>query len=177
MRIVNIMLLMICGWCMNAWAQMDPVKQQTVEIIEGGNIHQLTATQTQTQLNPGWNVAGIQTGGKRMRYLWGSISRQICDTARPTLVVEPHKSTLSDFILIRLKKKKQYRKMEKPEPLENVFVRITPTHFIVETTEDERFRITPRQDLRPGEYLLMDSSQRPVGDLGDYVGWCFTVKN
>lgn len=176
MKMVNIMMLSLFLYVLPIQAQMDPVKQQTVELMVGEKAFLLSETQTQTQLNPGWNVAGFQTGGKSMRYIWGSVSRQICDSARPTFIIDPLHATLSDFILIRLKKKKQYRKLEKPNPVDNCYLRVTPKDFIVETTKDERFRITPREDLKKGEYILLDASQRTVGDMGDYTGWCFTVQ-
>ena len=64
----------------------------------------LKMEEMQTEIKPGWSIAGKKLKDTRVLYLWGKSSRQVTDDRKPVLKVEPgERETLVDYALIQLK--------------------------------------------------------------------------
>ncbi|MCF0196499.1 MAG: hypothetical protein HUK03_04595 [Bacteroidaceae bacterium] len=168
MRIVRIFCL--CLWTLTAHSQR-------VEMVVADNVSPLTRQRTQTEVRPGWKISDFQLKSRCTRYFWGSRSTQLADSNRPTLVITPgEEETLVQYALIQLKRKKDCRKLPKPMPTHNAYTRVTPRDFLIRATGDESFTCQPLESLEPGDYLLLNIEQAPVGDQGDYEGYTFRVE-
>ena len=137
---------------------------------------QIESQLTQSELKPGWKIVDIQLKSKINRYLWGAKSRLYCDTPRPSFIVDTDSMLLSDLVLIRLKTRREYRSIPKPNVHDNKCIFVDLNNFRIEASGDEAFRITPLNDLQPGEYIFTWITARPIGELGDWTVFPFTVK-
>lgn len=150
-------------------------KAQKVEILVGGNWAEIPAQQTQSELKPGWRIVDYQMKSKLTRYISGAHAAQLAEGNRPVFrVTLGEKEVLVDYVLVRLKASKYYRKMFKPLLIECNYTRLEPSAFDVKA-ESDSFICQPRQALQPGEYILACLTQRPIGELQDILVFPFSV--
>lgn len=150
-------------------------RAQKVEISVAGNWAEIPAQQTQSELKPGWKVVDYQMKSHLTRYLSGGHATQLADGNQPVFRVTPGgKEVLVDYVLIRLKASKSYRKFFQPLLIENNYMRLEPNAFDVKA-ESDSFICQPRQPLKPGEYILAYLTQQPIGELGDLMVFPFSV--
>lgn len=148
---------------------------QRVEIAVSGNWAEIPALQTQSELKPGWKIVDYQMKSRLTHYLDGGHASQLAEGNRPTFRVAPaEKEVLVDYVLIRLKAFKYYRKLPKAKLMDNVYTRLEPNAFDVKA-DGEAFVCQPLQPLQPGEYILVNLSQKPIGDLQDLLVYPFCV--
>lgn len=150
-------------------------KAQQVEILVGGNWVEIPVQQTQSELKPGWKIVDYQMKSKLTHYLSGGHATQLADGNRPVFRVTPdEKEVLVDYVLVRLKASKYYRKMFKPLLIECNYTRLEPSAFDVKA-ENDSFICQPHQPLQPGEYILANLKQQPIGELQDLLVYPFCV--
>ena len=148
---------------------------QKVEIAIAGNWAEIPAQQTQSELKPGWKIVDYQTKSRLTHYLFGGRASQLAEGNRPTFRVAPgSEEVLVDYALIQLKRFKSYRKLPKPQLSDNAYVRLEPDKFSIKA-EGEAFLCQPLSPLAPGEYILVNLSQQPIGELGDLRVYPFCV--
>ena len=82
---------------------------------------------------------------------------------------------LNDYALIRLLNKKNYRKLPKSEIRENNYKRVEPADFNIKSDGDNGFLCYPTEALVAGEYILLNISQHPIGNLKDLKVYPFRV--
>ena len=152
------------------------LRAQTVSLFSDGKTLEIEHVQTQTEIKPGWKIVDIQLKSKMLRYLWGAKAKQYADTPRPKFVVDTDTLLLSDMALIRLKTKKEYRAIPKPQVHDNKRIMVDLSTFAIEAYQDESFLIQPLQDLQPGEYIFTWSTRATVGELEDWIVWPFNVQ-
>ena len=151
------------------------VRAQKVEISVGESWAEIPAQQTQSELKPGWRIVDYQMKSKLTHYLSGGHASQLAEGNRPIFRVTPaEKEVLIDYVLIRLKASKYYRKMLKPLLIENDYTRLEPNVFDIKA-ESDSFVCQPKQPLRPGEYILANLNQHPIGELQDLLVYPFCV--
>ena len=151
------------------------VGAQKVELAVGEGWVEIPVQQTQSELKPGWKIVDYQMKSKLTHYLSGGHASQLTDGNRPVFRVTPaEKEVLIDYVLIRLKASKYYRKMFKPLLIECNYIRLEPSAFDVKA-ESDSFICQPRQPLQPGEYILANLKQQPIGELQDLLVYPFCV--
>ena len=151
------------------------VGAQKVELAVGEGWVEIPVQQTQSELKPGWKIVDYQMKSKLTHYLSGGHASQLTDGNRPVFRVTPaEKEVLIDYVLIRLKASKYYRKMFKPLLIECNYTRLEPSTFDVKA-ESDSFICQPRQPLQPGEYILANLKQQPIGELQDLLVYPFSV--
>lgn len=131
---------------------------------------------TQSELKPGWRIADIQMKSTVQRYLWGRRARQLVDDNRPKFVIDTDTLLLSDMVLIKLKQKKEYRKVPEPEVKNNRCIPVDLNNFDIQPYGDEDFVICPLKALEPGEYIFTWTTGAKVGELEDWTVWPFSVE-
>ncbi|MBP3712024.1 MAG: hypothetical protein J6I86_06115 [Bacteroidaceae bacterium] len=150
-------------------------KAQQVEILVGGNWVEIPVQQTQSELKPGWKIVDYQMKSKLTHYLSGGHATQLADGNRPVFRVTPdEKEVLVDYVLVRLKASKYYRKMFKPLLIECNYTRLEPSYFDIKA-ESDSFICQPKHPLAPGEYILANLMQRPIGELQDLLVYPFCI--
>ena len=150
-------------------------RAQRVEIAVEGSWAEIPAQQTQSELRPGWKIVDYQMKSHLVHYLSGGHASQLTDGNRPVFRVTPsEKEVLVDYALIRLKEFKYYRKLPKVKLTDNEYILLEPNSFDVRAEEDA-FVCQPHQPLAPGDYILVNLTQQPVGDLGDLLVYPFCV--
>ena len=150
-------------------------RAQRVEIAVEGSWAEIPAQQTQSELRPGWKIVDYQMKSRLVHYLSGGHASQLADGNRPVFRVTPsEKDVLVDYALIRLKEFKYYRKLPKVKLADNEYMRLEPNGFEVRA-EGDAFVCQPHQPLAPGDYILVNLTQQPVGDLGDLLVYPFCV--
>ena len=148
---------------------------QKVETTVADNWVEIPVQQTQSELKPGWKIVDYQMKSRLTHYLAGGRATQLSDGNRPMFRVTPGPDeVLIDYALIRLKAKKYYRKLSSPQLIENIYTRLEPKAFTIKA-ESDSFICQPREPLQPGEYILVNLAQRPVGELGDLLVYPFSV--
>ena len=151
------------------------VGAQKVELAVGEGWVEIPVQQTQSELKPGWKMVDYQMKSKLTHYLSGGHASQLTDGNRPVFRVTPaEKEVLIDYVLIRLKASKYYRKMFKPLLIECNYTRLEPSYFDIKA-ESDSFICQPRQPLQPGEYILANLKQQPIGELQDLLVYPFSV--
>ena len=153
------------------------VQAQQVGISVGDQWHELKAQQTQSELRPGWKIVDVQTKSKLTHYLWGSRASQLSDGRQPVFRIVPGRDeTLVDYVVMPLKRCREYRKLRKPALRDNIYQRIEPPAFSIKVDEGDAFVCQPAEALAPGEYILVNIAQKPVGELGDLMVYPFSVE-
>ena len=151
------------------------VKAQKVEVAIGEGWVEIPVQQTQSELKPGWKIVDYQMKSKLTRYLSGGHASQLTDGTQPVFRITPAENeVLIDYVLIRLKASKYYRKMYKPLLIENNYTRLEPSWFDIKA-ESDSFICQPRQPLAPGEYILANLMQHPIGELQDLLVYPFCI--
>lgn len=162
-------LLALAAHCGNA-------KAQSVSILADGKQFPIEAQQTQTEMRAGWKIVDIQLKSKAQRYLWGTRAKQLADTPKPTFIVDTDSLVLSDMVLIKLNKRREYRKIPKAQIHDNKCIFVDLNTFIIEPYGEESFSIKPLQELEKGEYIFTWTSIKPIGELSDWMVWPFSVE-
>ena len=161
--------------CLGAILFALSVRAQKIEILVGSNWAEIPAQQTQSELKPGWKIVDYQMKSKLTHYLSGGHASQLAEGNRPVFRITPaEKEVLFDYVLVRLKTSKYYRKMFKPLLIECNYTRLGPSYFDIKA-ESEAFICQPKQPLKPGEYILANLNQRPIGELQDLLVFPFSV--
>ena len=151
-------------------------KAQTVEIEVADRFVTLGAEQTQTEIKPGWKIVDIQLKNKAIRYLSGRMARQLTDDQMPIFRLTPASGeTLTDYAIIRLRQKRQYRILPNPILRLNHYQRIEPQYFSIKAIGDATFEFHPLSALEHGSYILVNIAQRPTGELEDYIVYPFQI--
>lgn len=154
-------------------AQMD-APQPVVFIYVEGTPYPMKASDSQSELKKGWDIQGINVGRKIIRYFWNAHAGQLADS-RPRFAVYPKEQSLSDYALIRLKEKKTHRRMPAASFADCDYMRVDLHSFHIENLPDMGFAVSPLRPLVPGEYILVDLSQKPVNEYGDIRAYDFRV--
>lgn len=155
-------------------AQMDQ-PAPTVFIYVNDNPHPMTAITSQTEQKKGWDIQGITVGQKTIRYFSGEHAKQIADN-QPKFAIYPKTEHLNDYVLIRLKERKGFRRLPASEFKDCDYIRIELDKFKIENLPEMGFAVTPLSPLFPGEYILMDISQKSVNKYGDIKAYDFRVE-
>lgn len=149
---------------------------QRVELQVAGTMVDIPVQQTQSELKPGWKIVDVKLKDKLTHYLWGGHAAQMTDDQMPIFMIEPGKNeVLSDYALIRLQHKKQYRKLPKSNLRDNDYTRVEPTAFDIKSDGKDGFICHRLTALEKGEYILVNISQTPIGDLQDLNVFPFQV--
>lgn len=152
------------------------LKAQNVKLLVGEQLHEIKKEQTQTEVKPGWKIVDIQLKSKVVKYFWGKHAQQLTDDQKPTFIIKPeNEECLVDYAIIRLRQRKQYRLLTSPMLFENDYIRLEPKHFKIETIEDMAFKCIPINELKKGEYIIINIAQKPIGELKDYIAYPFRV--
>ncbi|MGN1257059.1 MAG: hypothetical protein ACI4UA_07845 [Bacteroidaceae bacterium] len=137
---------------------------------------ELNREEMQTEIKPGWSIAGRKLKDKRVLYLWGKTSRQMTDDRRPELRVEPEeKETLVDYALIRLDVRRDHRRLPKPILRENSYTRLEPTDFSIRPDGKQAFVCRPLNNLPSGEYILVCLEQTVEKHQAGYRVHAFSI--
>ena len=137
---------------------------------------ELHAEEMQTEIKPGWSIAGRKLKDKRVLYLWGKKSRQMTDDRKPLLMVEPaEKETLVDYALIKLSTRRDHRRLPKDVLRENTYMRLEPPGFSIKPEGKEAFVCQPLTSLTPGEYILVYLSQTIEEHEAGYKVYPFSI--
>lgn len=155
---------------------LTDAEAQTVVLLDDGHAFPIEKEQTQTELKPGWQIVDIKLKSKVQRYLWGTCARQYSSSRLPRFVVNTDTLLLSDMVLIRLKAKREYRRIPKPVMLNNKHTVVDLTTFSIEPEGEESFVIQPLQPLAPGEYIFAWTTAPVVGELDDWYVWPFSIR-
>lgn len=161
--------------CLLGMSCVLAVRAQRVEIAVGGGWAEIPAEQTQSELKPGWKIVDYQMKGRLTHYLSGGHASQLADGNRPVFRVTPGEDeVLVDYVIVRLKATKSYRKFFKSHLIENNYTRLEPNAFDIKA-ESDAFVCQPLQPLKPGEYVLACLSRKPVGELDDLLVYPFCI--
>lgn len=167
-KILSLFLLFAPCFMPHIWAQK-------VEMSVAGAWVEIPAQQTQSELKPGWKIVDYQMKSRLVHYLSGGRAMQLSDGNCPALRVTPGSDeVLVDYALIRLKHYTEYRKLQKSKLTDNAYQRLEPEGFHVRA-EGDAFVCQPRHPLLPGEYILVNISQKPIGELQDLLVYPFSV--
>lgn len=123
----------------------------------------------------GWDIQGFQVGGKTLRYFSEPHSKQLTDR-KPKFAIYPQTQHLNDYVLIRLREKRNHRLMPAPEFKDCDYTRIELNRFKIENLPNMGFAVTPLKELFPGEYILVDITQKKTNAYGDFKAYDFTVE-
>lgn len=149
---------------------------QSVSIKIADNFVVIPRQQTQTETKPGWTIVDIKLKDKVTHYLYGGHSTQMADDRKPVFLIVPgQKEVLSDYIIIRLQNKKNYRKLPKSNLRENDYTRIEPSAFDLCSDGKDGFICKTRMEMEKGEYILLNISQKPVGEAQDLMVHPFRI--
>ena len=146
-----------------------------VWVLMGGNLVEVKPEVTATEVKPGWKIVDIQTRSHKVRYLWGASSMQLFG-AGDTLVIDPGEQVLSDFILVPLKRKAEYRRLNKEKMTDNKYKVLDFHSFNITPYGDDAFMVTPQHPLPPGEYVIHCMKSERMDDMGNYEVYPLTVK-
>lgn len=171
-RLFTILLLLLP---LKLSAQM-PAQPDVVWMGIGDSLYAISPSPTQTEVKPGWKIADVaETKSKSIRYVWGAHARQLAEGNLPRLVLKPVQGTLHDFVILKLKQKKQYRKFAKPKIEDCNPIYIDLHSFRIELLPDGRYSITPHQPMQPGEYVIINTAEKPLNELGDRNVYGFAI--
>lgn len=136
----------------------------------------LKMEEMQTEIKPGWSIAGKKLKDTRVLYLWGKSSRQVTDDRKPVLKVEPgERETLVDYALVQLKRRRDHRRLAKSELRDNKYVRLEPPQFTIQADGKQSFVCRPVENLAPGEYVLVWLCQTLKDEQAGYRVFPFSI--
>ena len=159
-----------------AYFYIIPSKAQSIALSDNGNTIEIESQQTQSEIKPGWKIVNIQLKSTLKRYLWGNTAKIYTDQQQPRFVVNTDSLTLSEMALIKLKSKREYRSIPKPNIYDNNCIYVDFNTFHIEPYGEESFIIQPLRALDSGEYIFTWISLPPVGEYHDWIVWPFSVK-
>lgn len=174
-RILQLFLiLMLTGIPTRSMAQM-PTPEPTVFIFVNEQKSPMRSVTSQTEKKKGWDIQGINVGQKLIRYFWGKQSKQLAES-KPCFAIYPKEGTLNDYALIRLNKRRDHRRLPHADLNECDYTRINIDSFVIENLPNMGFFVTPKNDLFPGEYILVNLKQSPCNESGDIIAYDFSVQ-
>lgn len=149
---------------------------QDVSLQVAGRWVSLKADEMQTEIKPGWSIAGKKLKDTRVLYLWGKSALQMTDDRKPALRVNPGiQETLVDYALIRLKTRRDHRRLPRERLRDNTYVRLEPEHFSIQAEGKDAFVCTPNVSLPPGEYILTCLNQTLSEEQAGYKVYPFRI--
>lgn len=151
-------------------------KAQEITLLSGDVAIPITKQQTQTEKKPGWKIVDIQLKDKLKRYLWGRKAKQSADDNSPRFIIDTDSLLLSDLVVIKLKQKKEYRNIPKPQIHKNKCIHVDFSTFHIEPYGNDLFLIHPIEPLEPGEYIFTWKTASPVGEMEDWIVWPFSIE-
>ncbi len=153
-----------------------PTMPSMVSIVVQDTVYAIEPTSTQTEIKPGWKIVDYKLPNKAVRYLWGAHSHQTTENGKPSFVIRPLNCQLTDFALIRLKEKKQYRRFPSPNLAECEMNRIDLDFAKIELAGEDQYLVQPLLPLKPGEYVWVNTMGKPLNNFGDIEVFPFTVE-
>lgn len=169
------LLLFLAGKPITSKAQL-PTPEPTVFIFVNDQKIAMRSITSQTEEKKGWDIQGINVGKKLIRYFWGKQSKQLTES-KPCFAIYPKEATLNDYALIRLNKRRDHRRLPHSELNDCKYTRINLDSFVIENLPDMGFFVTPKENLFPGEYILVNLKQSPCNDSGDIIAYDFSVQD
>ncbi len=166
-------LCLFLGLSAQVQAQMKQ-PSPAVFVFAGDSVFPMDAVTSQTEIKKGWDIQGINVGRKTKRYFSGARARQTTGR-RPKFAIYPKTQDLNDYALIRLKERRGFRYLPASEFKDCDYTRVELGLFDIESLPGLGFAVTPLAPLVPGEYILVDLSQKPVNQYGDVKAFDFTV--
>ncbi len=148
----------------------------SLSIVLADTAWAIPLSQTLSSTRAPWTVFSFQVGGRSAKYLPGRVSSQRADTRQPVFILSTGGARLADFALITLVQRRGRRELPAPVLRDNPCTPVGLASFLILRQDEASYRIQPLSPLAPGEYMLLDLSQPPVGEAGDYVGFCFTIE-
>ncbi len=152
------------------------LQAQTVDYVSDGKSFRINSQVTQSEMKAGWRVMDIQMKSTVVRYLWGARSKQLVDSNHPQFAIDTDTLLLSDMVLIKLKKKKEYRRIPESEVKENRYTVVDFNNFDIKPYGEDGFLIRPTASLSPGEYIFTWTTGQRIGELKDWIVWPFSVE-
>lgn len=146
-----------------------------VWVLTGGQLQEIKPERTATEVKPGWKIVDIQLRSHKVRYLWGTSAMQLF-TSADTLVIDPGESVLSDFIVVPMKSKAQYRRLRQEKMDENKYTVVDFHSFDIKPYGDDAFMVVPLQPLPRGEYVIHCLKSERIGENEDYEVYPISVK-
>lgn len=172
MKQFSVLILMLCACCGIKSQMVQP--PPTVFVYINKTAYPMPSVTSQVEIKKGWEIQGINVNRKPLRYFWGAHAKQAVDNL-PTFAIYPTTQKLNDYVLIRLKQKKEYRRLPYADMKDCPYVRVDLENFTIENLPDMGFAVTPQVPLQPGEYILADMTQQAVNQYGDFKAYDFTV--
>lgn len=152
-----------------------PASPSMVEIMVEDSSFEILPATTQTEVKPGWKFVDYKLPDKAIRYLWGRHAQQQTDNARPTFLIRPIDGKLTDYCIVKLKEKKQYRQFAKPNVTDGEYTRIDLESTEITRVDEDRFKIRPLRPLSKGEYVIVNLTSQPINEFGDMQVFPFSV--
>ena len=152
-----------------------PEQPKTVFVYINDSAYAMQERTSQSILKKPLSIQGIDVGTKVQRYFYGKTSDQRVGR-KPRFAIYPTTQNLNDYAIIRLKQKRDARVMSAPEPLDCKPLRIELGLFELSNLPGMGFAASPVEELKPGEYILLDLTQERVGKLADVRAYPFTVE-
>lgn len=159
----------------STFAQMAEKPRHHVYVYDQGQLYDIKPEQTQTEVKPGWQIVDYETAPRTVRYVWGRTSVQLA-SADQSFVIDPHEYVLTDFVVVPLKQKSEYRRLQKAKMDQNKYIVFDPAHFNIKSTPDDNYLCTPLLPFKKGEYAVVCLRSPQVSDAGDYELFTFSVK-
>lgn len=147
----------------------------TVFIFVGDSVFPMSASTSQTELKKGWDIQGFNVGRKIRRYFSSPHARQTAGT-QPKFAIYPTTQELNDYALVRLKARRTLRYLPASELKDCDYTRVELGLFKIEPLPGLGFAVSPLTPLPPGEYILVDLSQKAVNEFGDFKAYDFMVE-
>lgn len=163
-------------WATMAVAQR-PQQPSPVGVVIGDSIYRIEPQTTQTETKAGWKIVDYQTRSKTVRYLWGTHSKQPIEHSLPSFYINPGTSQLIDFAIIRLVPKRDYRKMPKAQLKECTYMTFDLYTVTAELLPDDNYKVTLKEPLKPGEYIITQMTQKPADEMGNIIVYPFTIED
>ncbi len=170
----RLFILLFCVFSLSARGQENS-QVANVFMFVGDSIYRIAPVVTQTEYKSGWKFLDIQTDGSMTRYLWGKHSRQMADDRQPRLIIDTKRYKINDFIVIKLKEKKQYRKFISHSIFECEGRIIDLDYMAISSLGGSKYEIKPHVPMEPGEYVIANLKLEPTNEYGDIHVFPFTI--
>lgn len=171
-RRIVLLLLLVVPFAVFAQRR---IQSSPISIVVGDSLYEIAPVVTQSEYKPGWKIVDFQTNGKMSRYLWGKHSRQYADDQQPCIIIYAGNYKLNDFVLIKLKEKRDYRKFPSHNLYECDFRRFDLDLVAVKILDDDKYEARFHSPLVPGEYCITNLKYDPENDFCDVVVYPFTI--
>lgn len=156
-----------------SFAQMI-AQPSNVFIFVADSMYAMHPITSQTEIKKGWDIQGFNVGRKTKRYFYGKQAKQKVNKT-PKFAIFPTTQHLNDYVLVRLNERKNARNL----PCANIhdcdYIRIELNTFRIENLPNFGFAVTPLIPLFPGEYILVDITQKSCNEYGDFKAYDITV--